>query len=120
MTSGIAEDCALHVRGLELAAGRQELARGRDQGLRDVKTVAAGALGEAEGDGDVVIRGCLEDLAHLWTVDFQGILYVFDAEFEVDWSRPACEHHVLATSVPSNERLLEYQIHAGYPVHVTC
>lgn len=72
---GVAEDCALHVRRLDLGARYQDLAVGVDYGLGYVEGVVP-VLGESQHDDDFVLGGAVLDLSHLWRVDFKGVAYV--------------------------------------------
>lgn len=77
------------MRGLHLPALNSKSASLVNYCLSDVDGVAA-ALAEAEGDGNAVLSGCIKDLLHLWTIDAESILDVFDPQVEVDWSTPVC------------------------------
>lgn len=67
---GVAEDGALHVCGFQLAAGRQQLAVGVDDGLRDVHRVVV-VLGETQRHDDAVLRRARLDRPHLIRVHGQ-------------------------------------------------
>jgi hypothetical protein len=84
----IAEDRPFHMRGLHLPARHSKLAMLVDESLSDVDRLAV-ALGETEGDVDLVLCGSFADFLHFGTVDFERVLDVLDVQFEVYWPAPA-------------------------------
>lgn len=88
---GIAEDGALHVGGLELAAGHKQLAVGVDDGLRNVDRVVV-VFGKAQGDNDAVLGRARLDPPHLVRVHGERVLDVFGGQDGVDGSMPGTSH----------------------------
>jgi hypothetical protein len=87
VAASVAEDCALHVRGLQLPAVHQELAVGVDHGLGDVERVVV-VFREAERDDHVVLLGTSLNGAHFGRVDGQGILDLARCQSRVDGAVP--------------------------------
>lgn len=75
VAGSVAKDETLNVRGLDLAAVVDDLARWRDHDLRGVQGGKV-KLGVSEGDEDLVGAGSLADAVHLGRVGGEGVLTV--------------------------------------------
>lgn len=84
---GVAEDCALHVRGFEFPPLHEDFAGRGDQALRNVQAVVL-VFGEPEEHGDVCGFGGGEDAGERGGGVGEGVLDVFCCEGWVDGAGP--------------------------------